>query len=285
MPITIKDLETDEKSTWCGGCGDFPILVAVKKAIVELELDPDNFLIVAGIGCGSKLTHWIKTYGFHTIHGRPIPIATAAKLANHDLEVFVVAGDGDTYGIGANHFLQVMRRNVNMTVLVQNNMVYGLTKGQTSPTSMQGYKSKSTPHGSIEIPVNPIALALSCGATFIARTLSSDLKHMTEIIKKSITHRGIGFVDIFQPCVTFNKINTYAFFKQHCYKLDEEEGYNPTDLQAAYVKSHQEDKLPVGVFYQVDRPIYADRLPQLKDTPLVKQSLDVDISKAMLEFV
>ena len=283
--LTVQDLETAEKSTWCGGGGDFPILLAVKKVVVELEMDPDNLLIVAGIGCGSKLPHWIKTYGFHTIHGRPIPIATAAKLANHDLPIMLIAGDGDTYGIGANHFVQVMRRNVDITMLIQDNMVYGLTKGQTSPTSMQGYVSKSTPHGVIEVPFNPLAVALSTGATFVARTTSGDLKHLTEIIKKGVLHRGISLIDIFQPCVTFNKINTYAYFKEHAYKLEDEEGYDTSNLLAAFAKTQETERLPIGVFYQEERPTYEDMIFALKDKPLVKQSLDIDISGAMEEFI
>src|SRR3989338_4848870 len=167
--ITMAELTTKEAPTWCAGCGDFGILSIVKGAIADMGLDPKNTLIVSGIGCGSKLPHFVRAYGFEGLHGRPLPVATAAKIVNPNLNVIVTSGDGDTYGIGGNHFIHSMRRNIDITLIVENNEIYGLTKGQTSPTSPQGFVSNSTPSGALEIPVNPMSIALAMGASYVAR--------------------------------------------------------------------------------------------------------------------
>lgn len=283
MTFSTDDFTSVDKPTWCPGCGDFAMLAAVKKALVELNIQPENVFVSSGIGCGSKFPHHLKAYGFHGIHGRPIPFATGVKLANHDLTVIVAAGDGDLYGIGGNHFIHGLRRNLDITVFVQNNMIYGLTKGQTSPTSECGFVSKSTPHGNIEPPINPVELSLAAGATFVARTFSGDIKHMTEIFTKAISHKGSSVVDMLTPCLSFNKVNTLKWFRERVYKL---ENHNTGDISAAHAKGIERGKFPLGIFYQVERPTYSDGLPQLKDNPLVKDDVSkIDISKSMERYV
>lgn len=284
--VRMIDLSTEDKPNWCPGCGDFGILLALKGALVELSIEPENAVIVSGIGCSGKVPHWIRTYGLHGIHGRTLPVAAAAKLSNHELNVFAVGGDGDGYGIGMCHFIHAMRRNIDMTYIVHNNMIYGLTTGQVSPTSEKGMKTKSTPSGVIEVPVNPIALAISSGATFVARSFAGDVKHLQKTIVSAVKHRGFSLVDVFQPCVSFNLVNTYDWYKQRVYDL-ETAGHNPPDKMAAFVKSQEwGEKIPIGVFYKVLVPTYEDELPQIKDAPLVRQSIEnVDISRLMEDFV
>ncbi len=284
--VRMIDINTIGKPNWCPGCGDFGILLALKGAVVELNIEPENIVIVSGIGCSGKVPHWIRTYGLHGIHGRVLPVAAATKLSNHELTVFGVGGDGDGYGIGMCHFIHAMRRNINMTYIVHNNMIYGLTTGQTSPTSEKGMKTKSTPSGVIEVPVNPIALAISSGATFIARSFAGDVKHLQKTIVSAVKHRGFSLIDVFQPCVSFNPVNTYDWYKQRIYDL-ETVGHNPQDKNAAFVKSQEwGERIPIGVFYRVLSPVYEDELPQIKEAPLVKQKIDnVDISSLMDGFV
>ncbi len=284
--VRMIDINTIGKPNWCPGCGDFGILLALKGAVVELNIEPENIVIVSGIGCSGKVPHWIRTYGLHGIHGRVLPVAAATKLSNHELTVFGVGGDGDGYGIGMCHFIHAMRRNIDMTYIVHNNMIYGLTTGQTSPTSEKGMKTKSTPSGVIEVPVNPIALAISSGATFVARSFAGDVKHLQKTIVSAVKHRGFSLIDVFQPCVSFNPVNTYDWYKQRIYDL-ETVGHNPQDKNAAFVKSQEwGEKIPIGVFYRVLSPVYEDELPQIKEAPLVKQKIDnVDISSLMDGFV
>ncbi len=284
--VKMQDINTIGKPNWCPGCGDFGILLALKGAVVELNIEPENIVIVSGIGCSGKVPHWIRTYGLHGIHGRALPVAAAAKLSNHELTVFAVGGDGDGYGIGMCHFIHAMRRNIDMTYIVHNNMIYGLTTGQTSPTSEKGMRTKSTPSGVIEVPVNPIALAISTGATFVARSFAGDVKHLQKTVVAAVKHRGFSLVDVFQPCVSFNNINTYDWYKQRIYDLEAVE-HNVSDKNAAFVKSQEwGEKIPIGVFYKVVQPTYEDELPQIKEMPLVKQGIDnVDISRLMDDFV
>lgn len=248
----LKDLETVDKANWCPGCGNFGIQAAIKQALVNLSLEPENVVISTGIGCGSKMNQWIRTYGFAGLHGRSLPVAMGVKLANHNLTVIDVGGDGDGYGIGMGHFIHNMRRNFDMTYIVENNQVYGLTLGQTSPTSDKGAKGPSTPFGIIEDPVNPLRLALSSDCTFVARGFAGDIPHLTSLIEQGISHKGFALIDVFQPCVTFNKINTYAYFRQKVYKL-EEVGHDVTNIAEAFARAGEMEKLPIGVFYKVDR--------------------------------
>ena len=220
---------------WCPGCGDFGVLNGIQKAIASLDIKPKDVLIVSGIGCSSNLPHYVNTYGFHSIHGRSIPVATGAKLANKDLTVIAVGGDGDGYGIGLGHLIHGMRRNLNLTYIVMNNGIYGLTTGQASPTSSLDMSTKSTPSGVIESPINPIPLAIVSGATFVGRAFSGDTNHMAELVANGITHNGFSMIDIFSPCVTYNKINTYDWYRNKVYKVEDD--YDPTNFEAAIKKS------------------------------------------------
>jgi 2-oxoglutarate ferredoxin oxidoreductase subunit beta len=271
----VKDFASPVRPTWCPGCGDFGILNALKRALASLDLEPHQVLLVSGIGCGSKLPDYIKANGFMGIHGRALPIATGAKLANHELKVIAVHGDGDGYGIGGNHFLHTMRRNMDLVDIIQNNQVYGLTKGQYSPTSERGFVTKTSPEGGIELAVNPIALALAAGATFISRGFAGELPHLAQLIAQAIEHRGYALVDVLQPCVTFNRVNTYDWFRARVYKLEEEEGYDPSDREAAWEKAFEwGDRIPIGLFCQIEGlPTYEDQVPALQAGPLVKQDL------------
>ena len=270
---TIKDLDTVHPD-WCPGCGDFGVLKSLKEAIVDLKIEPHNMLIVSGIGCSSNLPGFIRTYGLHSLHGRAIPVATGAALANHDLTVCAVGGDGDGFGIGIGHFLHAMRRNLNITYIVMDNEIYGLTTGQASPTTSEGHKTKSTPHGNTERPIQPLTLAVATGATYVARGFSGQPKQLTGLIKGALAHRGFSLVDVFSPCVTFNKVNTYPWFRERVYNLDEEEGYDTSNLWSAMEKSYEfGDKIPIGLLYREERPIYNDNEPILDAGPLVDQPM------------
>ena len=249
--ITLKDLKGNVDPDWCPGCGDFGVLAALGKALVELQIQPYNMVTISGIGCSSNLPGYISTYGMHTLHGRALAVATGIKLANHDLTVVVTGGDGDGFGIGGNHFIHTMRRNVDLVYLAMDNQIYGLTTGQVSPTSRVGMKTKSTPFGSVEGPINPISLALAAGATFIARGFSGEQKHLTDLIKQAIQHKGFAFIDVFSPCVTYNHDNTYQWFKQRVKKLEDDQSYDPTNWIAAMEKSQiWSDEIPIGKFFQ-----------------------------------
>jgi len=286
MP-TLKDLETKDRSNWCPGCGNFGIQAALKQAIINLNLDPCNVMISTGIGCGSKINQWVNTYGFAGLHGRSLPVAMGAKLSNHELTVIDVGGDGDGYGIGIGHFIHNARRNLNITYITQDNQTYGLTLGQTSPTSEKGMKGPSTPNGVIENPVNPIRLALSSDATFVARGFAGDIPHLTKLIEEGIRHRGFSLIDVFQPCVTFNKINTYQFFRERVYKL-EDVGHDTSDIVKAFEKAGEwTPKIPIGIFYKTDKPIYEDVDVGLKDgVPRAKVDIsNIDVAEVMESFM
>ncbi len=286
--MKIQDLETKDRSNWCPGCGNFGIQAAVKQALVNLELAPESVVISTGIGCGSKINQWIETYGFAGLHGRSLPVAMGVKLANHDLTVIDAGGDGDGYGIGTAHFIHAMRRNLDVVYLVENNQVYGLTLGQTSPTSEKGAKGPSTPKGVIEPPVNPLRLALSSDCTFVARGFSGDIPHLTKLIEEGVKHKGFALIDIFQPCVTFNKINTYAYFRQRVYKLEDEKNYNSSDINMAFDKAGEwGDKIPIGLFYKTERPTYEDEDVGLKSgIARAKADIDdIDVGEIMESFM
>ena len=284
MVIDVENEQTCNldrgKPQWCPGCGDYMILMAVKRAIVELGLKPEETVIVSGIGCGSKLPHFVNVYRFEGLHGRALPVATGIKLANNKLNVIAVAGDGDAYGIGGNHFLHSCRRNLNITYITQDNSIYALTKGQTSPTSEKGKKTNSTPFGVLEEPINPIALGILTGASFVSRGYSHELDHLTELIKNALQHKGFSLVNVLQYCPSMNKQNTLEFFKE---KVEILEGNDIGNKMEALKLSERKDKLPIGIFYNVDKPSYDEQEPQITDIPLVKQNIvNIDISK-MLE--
>ena len=236
---------------WCPGCGNFGILDILKNALAELEIAPQKMVIVSGIGQAAKLPHYLKTNFFNGLHGRALPPAVAIKASNPEMTVIAASGDGDMYGEGGNHFMHTIRRNPNITNLVHNNMVYGLTKGQASPTSQQGFKTPIQVDGVNSEPFNPLAVAISLNASFVARIFVGDKDKSKEILKKAILHKGYALVDIFQPCVSFNKVNTYRWFKENTYYL--EETYNPKDRIAAFSRSIETQKLPLGIFYQTER--------------------------------
>jgi 2-oxoglutarate/2-oxoacid ferredoxin oxidoreductase subunit beta len=281
MAIELKSLESKQFPNWCPGCGDFGIWMAIKQAMTQLDYDQDEYVIVSGIGCGSKMPHWIRTFGLHTLHGRPAPVASGVKLANHKMKVIIVGGDGDGYGIGMGHFIHLMRRNYDVIYLIENNQVYGLTTGQTSPTTDKGTCTISTPHGVLEEPVNPMALAISAGATWVGRSFSGDIQHLAKMIKDGIEHKGTAILDVLQPCVTFNKKNTYQWYQQRVYKLGEGDDQHDVSNKVAAFEASQmwEDRINIGVYYKTLRSTYEDGLPQLKDEALVDQSIDdVDVN-------
>ena len=263
IPVTIKDYKVDTFPTWCPGCGDFSVLAGVTKALATTGKQPKDVAVVSGIGCSSNLPHFLKAYGVHSLHGRSLPVATGIKLANPELTVIATGGDGDGYGIGAGHFLHAMRRNLDITYVVMNNEIYGLTTGQTSPTSLIGHKTKSTPFGNIEMPVNPIGVALMAGATYVARGFSGDAKNLSALIQKGIEHKGFSFIDVQSPCVTYNKLNTYDWFRERVYNL-QDDGHDKSDLGAAVQRGLEwptmepEGRVPTGVFYETQRPTYEE---------------------------
>jgi len=282
MALTVKDYAGSVKPTWCPGCGDFGILNAVKQGLVEAGLAPHEVLIVSGIGCGSKLPDYANVNGFMTLHGRPLPIATGAKLANHGLKVITVHGDGDSMGLGMGHFIHTARRNLDITDLIQNNQIYGLTKGQYSPTSDAGFITKTSPDGSFEMAANPVALSLAAGATFIARGFAGDAKGLASLIALAVQHSGYSLVDILQPCVTFNKKNTYDWYRERVYDLAETD-YDPSDRVAAFQKALEwGDRIPLGVIYQTQLPTYEEQVPGLRAGPIATRQLK-PLSTAQVE--
>jgi 2-oxoglutarate ferredoxin oxidoreductase subunit beta len=284
--VTLQSLESPEKINWCPGCGNFGILSAFKNAIVELGLEPEQVVVVSGIGCHGKTPNWLKVNGFHGIHGRVLPLATGMKLANPELTVIGFAGDSDQYDEGWEHFAHAIRRNIQMTLIVHDNQVLGLTTGQTTSTSLVGFRSKSTPHGSITPPLNPIAHALVANCSFVARGFAGDPKHLQSLIVEAVKHKGFSYIDVFQPCVTWNYLNTYQWFRERVYKL-EEKGHDPNDRQKALERSLEGlEKLPIGIFYREERPTYSDNLPQVKEMSLIKQSLEnIDITPILKDMM
>jgi 2-oxoacid:acceptor oxidoreductase, beta subunit, pyruvate/2-ketoisovalerate family len=272
MKVEVRkplDYAVNRPPIWCPGCGDYGILEALRRALAELAVPNEEVVVVSGIGCSSQLPHFMKTYGIHGIHGRAVAIAAGVKIANPRLKVVVVGGDGDGYGIGLNHMIHAARRNVGITYVVSNNQVYGLTTGQMSPTTLRGTKTKTTPFGSVDEPVNPLALALAAGATYVARGFSGDVPHLTQLMKSALTHRGFALVDVLSPCVTFNRVNTYDWFRARVYKL-EESGRDSSDYFQAYRKALEwptldpYGKIPIGVFYKSEeKPAYEEELLKL----------------------
>lgn len=272
--IAMADFKGKVDPDWCPGCGDYGVLAAVQKALVELQIPSHEVVTISGIGCSSNFPGFIETYGMHTLHGRSLAVATGMKMANHAMTVLVTGGDGDGFGIGGNHFMHTMRRNVDLTYIVMDNQIYGLTTGQTSPTSRIGMKTKSMPFGSVEAPINPISLALAAGATFVARGFSADQKHLTELLKQAIEHKGFSFLDVFSPCVTYNKDNTFQWFRPRVKKLEDNPEYDATDWQMAMEKSLLwGDEIPIGKFFErTDVPTLHGAEPVLNSGPLVHQS-------------
>jgi len=273
------------KPAWCPGCGNFGILEALNRALIEMKIEPYQVLLVSGIGQAGKLPHYTRGNVFNSLHGRPVPPAIGARIANSELIVIAVSGDGDAYGEGGNHFLHAARRNHDITYLVHDNQVYGLTKGQASPTSDVGFITKTTPYGAAS-PVNPIALAIVSSASFVARGFAGDIDYLSHLIKKGITHRGFALIDILQPCVSFNHKNTFQWYRERVYNLEDEK-YDPSDKKAALEKALiWGEEIPIGIIYEEDLPVYEDQLPALSDGPLVKQKIDSRrVEKLLAEFM
>lgn len=281
--MNLADYHTSRFPTWCPGCGDFGIWGALKASFVKMNWEPHDFVVVFGIGCSGNMADFVKCYGFHALHGRAVPNAIGIKTANHKMPVVCVVGDGDCYGEGGNHLMHASRGNHDITVVVHDNRVYGLTTGQVAPTASYGFKSKSTPSGIIEVRINPLTLAITSGATFVAQGFAGDIGHLTDLLVRAYNHCGFSLVNVLQPCVTFNKINTYMYYREHTYKLDNL--HNPSDKIEALKKAVDEEKLPLGILYKEERPTYQASLPQLSSNSLIEKTVKVrDLSPLYSEF-
>ncbi|ELZ43156.1 2-oxoglutarate ferredoxin oxidoreductase subunit beta [Halorubrum californiense DSM 19288] len=266
--IRFTDFKSDKQPTWCPGCGDFGTMNGMMKALANTGNDPDNTFVVAGIGCSGKIGTYMYSYALHGVHGRALPVGIGAKLANPNLEVMVAGGDGDGYSIGAGHFIHAVRRNVDMTYVVMDNRIYGLTKGQASPTSREDFETSTTPEGPKQPPVNPLALALAAGGTFIAQSFSSDSQRHTEIVQKAVEHDGFGFVNVYSPCVTFNDVDTYDYFRDTIVDLDETD-HDPTAYDDATDMIMDGNKEYQGVLYQDEHSVAYEEREGLSDNMAV----------------
>lgn len=274
---TFKDFRNDVKPNWCPGCGDFSVQAAIQRAAANVGLEPENLAVISGIGCSGRISGYIHSYGFHGIHGRSLPIAQGVKMANRDVTVIASGGDGDGFAIGMGHTVHAIRRNINITYIVMDNQIYGLTKGQTSPRSQAGFKTKSTPAGSIEQAISPMELALTVGATFVAQSFSTDLKDLTALIEAGIKHDGFSLINVFSPCVTYNKVNTYDWFKENLSKLSDIEGYDPSNREMAMNTLMEKKGLVTGLIYQnKERKSYQELLSGYSEQPLTKADLNLD---------
>jgi len=267
--LTKEAFFCDFENKWCPGCGNFQILDAMKEAFAKMDLSPEKLLIISGIGQAGKTPHFLKCNFFHGLHGRALPVATGAKIANHNLTVVLNSGDGDCYGEGGNHFFSAVRRNIDITLLVHNNKVYGLTKGQASPTSDMGFQTKMQPHGVIAEPFNPLSVALALGAGFVARGFSGNKDHLNRLICEAVAYKGFSIIDIMQPCVSFNRVNTFAWYQKRAYDLSDE-GYKPNDIdKATFLARQWGDRIPIGVLFKKEKPSYTDRIYHLDSGPLI----------------
>ena len=271
---------------WCPGCGNFPMLKACKQALAELEIPPEDLVVVSGIGQSSKFPHYLKCNTFNSIHGRALPVATAIRLANHDLWVLVTTGDGDCYGEGGNHLLATLRRNPNLTLVVHNNQVYGLTKGQSSPTSDQGFKTLLQPHGVAYPPLHALALAVAQDGSWVALGFAGRVEHLAALYKEALTHKGFALLEVLQPCVSFNKVNTYQWYEQRVYDVTREPDYDPENELWAYQKAKEwGDRIPIGVIYRNPRPILEECFPVLRTGPLVRQPTARPVKELLADFI
>ena len=259
------------ETAWCPGCGNFPIISALDEAIERAGIVRNRLVLVSGIGQAAKLPHYTKANVFNGLHGRALPAATGIKIANHELEVVVTSGDGDVYGEGGNHFIHAVRRNIGLKVFVHNNQVYGLTKGQASPTSQLGFVTKIQTHGVISMPFNPLALAIVAGCSFVARSFAGDREHLQEMMTAALNHRdGLALLDILQPCVSFNKVNTYQWYRERVGRIDD--SHDPYDRSKALDLAFSwGDDIPIGVIYRNKRPSFESQLPALAAGTLCSQ--------------
>jgi len=276
---TFKDFRNSVKPNWCPGCGDFSVQAAIQRAAANVGIEPHELAVVAGIGCSGRIAGYINSYGFHGIHGRALPLAQGLKMANRDLNVIASGGDGDGFAIGMGHTVHAIRRNLDITYVVMDNQIYGLTKGQTSPRSAQGFITKSTPGGAIEPSLKPLEVALSSGATFVAQGFSTDIKELTALIEAGIQHKGFSFINVFSPCVTYNKVNTYDWFKEHLTKLSDVEDYDSSDRDLAMRTVMEKEGLVTGIIYQdKETPSYQEKLSGYATEPLVEADLSLSES-------
>ncbi len=284
MTVKIQEFENDFPITWCPGCGNFPILNAVKGALAEMDLRPHEVILVSGIGQAAKLPHYMRGNFFNGLHGRALPVATAIRFANVDLPVIVIGGDGDTFGEGGNHFLHAIRRNINLTLITHNNQVFGLTRGQASPTTERGFVTRVQIHGVFLTPFNPLTVALAFEPPFVARGFAGDGNHLKDLIKAAVAAEGFSLVDVLQPCVSFDRIHTFQWYRERVYHLNET-GHDPHDLMAAIEKSREwGDQIPIGIFYRNPEKLsYERQSPVLKDGPLVKRRLDPSRVEAVID--
>src|SRR5690625_1462061 len=274
---TFKDFRNNIKPNWCTGCGDFSVQAAIQKACAANGLEPDELAVITGIGCSGRLSGYIKSYGFHATHGRSLPVAQGVKMANDELTVIASGGDGDGFAIGMGHTVHALKRNIDITYIVMDNQIYGLTKGQTSPSSEKGFVTKSTPNGSIENPIQPIRTAMASGATFIAQSVSSDIKQLTAIIQEAMNHKGFSFVNVFSPCVTYNKVNTYDWFKDNLTAVEDIEDYDHTDQKAAMNHIMEHEGLLKGIIYQNEEASsYQEQIEGYLDQPPVKKDMTLE---------
>jgi len=279
----VKCFHSSDPSAWCPGCGNHALLAALKEALAQLDKHPHEVLVCSGIGQAAKTPHYINANGFNGLHGRSLPPALGAKIANKDLTVIVNTGDGDSYGEGGNHFIHNMRRNLDIAHFVHDNMIYGLTKGQASPTTQMKHKTEIQTEGVTLDPIKPLALAITMGATFVARGFVGEKEQLIELMKAAITHPGYALLDIFQPCVVFNKTNSFKWYKENTYTLPED--YDSSDKQQALQKAFEwEDGIPLGILYQEKKPTYTEQREVLREGPaLVDRKLSPKRAAAFFE--
>ncbi len=282
MPYTVSDFTTPYRPTWCPGCGNFGIWASLRRALVEMNIAPHDFLCVYDIGCSGNGSNWFRSYGYHSLHGRALPLAMGVRLANHKLRVLAFAGDGGGFGEGGNHFLHTCRSNIDMSYIVHDNQLYSLTTGQASPTSEKGMETKSTPSGVAMQQLRPLQLAISAGATFVARGYADDLKLLTELMIAAIKHKGFAVLDILQPCPTFNFDNTREWYGKHMKKLTAENWDPKNKDKAMILAGNWQDFIPVGIIYQEQRQTLEESLPVLAGEPLVRQVQKMDV-KSLVE--
>ncbi|MFA7283266.1 MAG: 2-oxoacid:ferredoxin oxidoreductase subunit beta [Candidatus Omnitrophota bacterium] len=280
------DFKSGDPIAWCPGCGDFGILNAVKSALAALGREPRDVLLVSGIGQAAKMPHYVKANCFNGLHGRALPAAAAAKIVNPGLTVIVATGDGDCYGEGGNHFIHNIRRNVDITVIVCNNQIYGLTKGQASPTTDLGYETKVQVEGVILDPIHPLEMAVALGCGFVARGYSADSGGLAGLISEGIKYKGFSLIDVLQPCVSFNKKNTYSWYKERIYDISGEKGYDPQDKMSAYRKAAEwGERIPVGIIYRAARQSYGERAGLDGKAALIDADIgEIDLTAALKDF-
>lgn len=285
--MDIKDFKSNDEIAWCPGCGNFGILNAVKKMLAKLNKPPKDILLVSGIGQAAKLPHYVKCNCFNGLHGRALPVAAAAKIANRNLTVLVTTGDGDCYGEGGNHLIHNIRRNIDITVIVHDNQIYGLTKGQASPTTDPEYITKIQEEGVVLEPLHPLEMAVALGAGFVARGYSLDIEHLSWLMEEGIRHKGFSLIDVLQPCVSFNRKNTFEWYSKRVYKLNDDSSYNPEDKMAAYEKAHEwGDRIPIGIIYKAEKETYEEKRGLSQRIPLVEEQIEnIDVTSVLSEFM